>query len=30
MKSPWSRFKSWTRSVLGRKRLEDDMESEII
>src|SRR5580693_8641054 len=29
MKSPWSRFKSWTRSVLGRKRLEADMESEI-
>src|SRR3984957_6151791 len=29
MKSPWSRFKSWTRSVVGRKRLEADMESEI-
>src|SRR5271154_7244675 len=29
MKSPWSRFKSWTRSVLGRQRLEADMESEI-
>ena len=29
MKSPWSRFKSWTRSVLGRKRLEADMESEV-
>ena len=29
MKSPWSRLKSWTRSVLGRRRLETDMESEI-
>jgi predicted permease len=29
VKSPWSRLKSWTRSVLGRQRLETDMESEI-
>jgi predicted permease len=29
VKSPWSRLKSWTRSVLGRQRLEADMESEI-
>ena len=29
MKSPWSRLKSWTRSVSRGKRLEADMEAEI-
>ena len=29
MKSPWSRLKSWIRSVSRGKRLEADMESEI-
>ena len=29
MKSPWSRLKSWVRSVSRGKRLDGDMESEI-
>ena len=29
MKSPWSRLKSWMRSVSGRRRVEAEMEAEI-